>query len=136
MQSEQFPDHLALPCNNTYTPASPDSFPGLIALGPSINERDILKLCCATNAITDLRATDGSPCLSVAECRVQHCGDGVKDPALACVYRMRRDWNIKGEFSCHNGVSGAASTRYGGGWKLWFVVLMTIAAGILGTDAY
>lgn len=131
MQPEQFPTHLALPCNNTYTPKSPGSFPGLIVLGPSINERDILKLCCAISSVTDIRASDGLRCLHVAECRVQHCGDGVNDPAMACVFRMRREWDIHGEFSCYNGVSGA-DMRSAGGWKVWLAVGMTITAGIIG----
>jgi hypothetical protein len=48
------------------------SFPGLIALGPTFDERDILIQCCRT-LNTKLISANETECLRTAECPVYEC---------------------------------------------------------------
>jgi hypothetical protein len=106
------------------------NFPGLIALGPSHNERDILYQCCHVLE-TQTFSVNGTECLQTAMCKVGVCG--LEDPSYACVALVRRDWKVEGAFACLEGVkksAGRKSKGIGRTGVLWVVV--AVALGVLG----
>jgi hypothetical protein len=116
--------------HRTYTTDEAE-FLGLLALGPTIPERDILIQCCR-NINTHLITANGTDCMRTADCPVKGCSAG--DPAWDCVARMRNVWTVNGLFGC---VSGQKKSSEGGrkevGLKDWMMVVLIMAvAGVNG----
>jgi hypothetical protein len=104
---------------------------GLLALGPTIPERDILVQCCR-NIDTRLITTNGIDCMRTAECPVVECS--ARDPAWDCVARMRNVWAVDGLFECVPGQTmSSESVGKDFGWKGWMMVVMLVTvAGVNG----
>jgi len=76
------------------------NFTGLIALGPTRTERDILYNCCHTWETTVL-PDNGPACFQMVICEVHECSK--KDPSFACVAMLREEWKVNGTFACVEG---------------------------------
>jgi hypothetical protein len=109
-------------------PAVGPTFPGLIALGPSREERDILNQCCHTLE-TQLFSVNGTQCLQTAVCEVDACN--LNDPSYACVALVRRDWEVEGTFACMKRVKESSGVRVnakmGVAWAVAGVVVGVLA---------
>ncbi|KAF2134428.1 hypothetical protein P153DRAFT_257640, partial [Dothidotthia symphoricarpi CBS 119687] len=83
-------------------PTLSPNFQGLIALGGTRIEADILHLCCPDYDNTYISRND-TPCARLASCRVQTCT--LEDPSYACVARGRREWKVPYDatFECVEG---------------------------------
>jgi hypothetical protein len=101
------------------------SHPGLIALGPTRDERDILNQCCNT-LDTQLFYANDTACLRTAECPVIECSE--RDPSYTCVAMQRRAWMVEGTFGCVEGRKSGAMRK---GVKMWFV-LVGVMVGVVG----
>jgi hypothetical protein len=108
-------------------PAVPPSFPGLIALGPTRSERDILYQCCHTFE-TQLFSINGTDCLQTAVCKVGACS--LDDPSYACVALVRRDWKVDGAFACMQGVRSGAGKGVKMGMGVWVMALVGVLGGV------
>jgi hypothetical protein len=106
-------------------PANHVNFPGLIALGPSRSERDILYNCCHTLQ-TELFSVNDTACLQTAVCRVGECS--LNDASYACVALLRQNWKVEGAFAC---VEGARESR-GAQAKARMVVVWVAISVLLG----
>jgi len=84
------------------------NFAGLIALGPTRSERDILYNCCHTWQ-TQVFSVNETACLQTAVCEVHECSN--KDPSFACVAMLRSEWQVDGLFVCLEGVEKSTGVR-------------------------
>ncbi|RMZ66133.1 homocitrate synthase [Pyrenophora seminiperda CCB06] len=103
---------------------------GLIALGPTHVERDILFSCCHAWQ-TQIFSVGGTPCLQTAVCHVQECSP--KDPTYVCVDMLREQWKVNGPFKCKT-PKPLSKVSAGKGKKLAvkdviFVLLAVLGAG-------
>jgi hypothetical protein len=107
-------------------PAVPATFPGLIALGPSRSERDILYQCCHTLE-TQRFSVNGTECLQTAVCQVEECS--LRDPSFACVALVRWDWKVEGAFGCLEGGKESGGMRMKARMG---VLVVGVVLGVLG----
>lgn len=96
---------------------------GLIALGPTLYERDILNQCCRT-LDTQLFIVNSTGCLWRADCPVQECA--LSDPAYACVSMLRNQWDVNGTFACVPVKKSNVDCRKAMGTIKWMVVAMVL----------
>ncbi|KAF2845437.1 hypothetical protein T440DRAFT_277130 [Plenodomus tracheiphilus IPT5] len=121
---------LNLPTHCATLPPIPYNPPGILALGPTHAERDILYNCCHV-LTTNSYSSNDTVCLQTAVCTVQECG--LRDPTFACVARMREVWGVQGVLGCGVGVeSGAMSLKDRLGWMVVVGTLVTVVLGICG----
>ncbi|KAH9864555.1 hypothetical protein J1614_010490 [Plenodomus biglobosus] len=109
----------------------PYTSPGVIALGPTRSERDILYNCCHVLSTMKFSIND-TTCLQTAICTVQECS--LADPTFACVAMMREVWGVQGVFGCGSRLeldSGAARMRGGLRWIVVACALVSIVAGMV-----
>ncbi|KAF1848316.1 uncharacterized protein K460DRAFT_414888 [Cucurbitaria berberidis CBS 394.84] len=112
-------------------PALHSEFPGLIAMGPSRSERDVLYQCCHT-LHTELFSVNDTACLQTVMCKVAECT--LNDPSYACVALQRESWKINGTFACLKGSKeskGGTVKRFGSTWMVIAAVVSLVGFGAL-----
>lgn len=113
-------------CNHHYT--MKDNNTGVIVLGPTRDEAQILKDCCHTKDVTYLEDANKKPCQQIAECPVSACDMGNK--IYACVSNKLNDLKLATIPGCSKQERSGAGTVQVGGRKtlvgVMFVVLVQV----------
>ncbi|CAO2654400.1 Nn.00g111330.m01.CDS01 [Neocucurbitaria sp. VM-36] len=103
-------------------------FRGLIALGPTVWERDVLHACCHTLQ-TETFSVNDTACLQTAACKVDECT--MNDPTVACVVLQKKEWAVNGTFGCLEGYrenKAGNLKKIGSMWAVLAAVMMGVAS--------